>query len=191
MALDRWIALAILIICLIYGYTAFFTMDGSLPPFMRRNPVWPSTFPKILAVLGVVTSLIIVLGLEKPAADPKPQDINYRRLGDYKVGQALLLLNEKEYLRAARNLARKTLSDLSLKGDAGRLTAAYETITSQLPDEEERGALLAALADLKEIYSGKPALAAAVCEGAASPELAAWTLLVSSIQNLDITKTRQ
>lgn len=92
MALDRWIALAILIICLIYGYTAFFTMDGSLPPFMRRNPVWPSTFPKILAVLGVVTSLIIVLGLEKPAADPKPQDINYRRLGDYKVGQALLLL---------------------------------------------------------------------------------------------------
>ena len=105
--------------------------------------------------------------------------------------QALLLLNEKEYLRAARNLARKTLSDLSLKGDAGRLTAAYETITSQLPDEKESGALLAALADLKEIYSGKPALAAAVCEGAASPELAAWTLLVSSIQNLDITKTRQ
>lgn len=92
MALDRWIALAILIICLIYGYTAFFTMDGGLPPFMRRNPVWPSTFPKILAVLGVVTSLIIVLGLEKSAGDPKPQDINYRRLGEYKVGQALLLL---------------------------------------------------------------------------------------------------
>ncbi len=105
--------------------------------------------------------------------------------------QALLLLNEKEYLRAARNLARRTLSDLSLEGDAGRLAAVYETITSQLPDEKERGALLAALADLKKIYSGKPAMAAAVCEGGASPELAAWTLLVSSIQNLDITKTRQ
>ncbi|MGI3183517.1 tripartite tricarboxylate transporter TctB family protein [Nioella aestuarii] len=92
MALDRWIALVILMICLAYGYGAFFTMDASLPPFMQRNPVWPSTFPKVLAVLGSATALIIVLGLEKPAADPKPMDINYRRLGDYKVGQALALL---------------------------------------------------------------------------------------------------
>ncbi len=92
MALDRWIALVILIICLAYGYAAYFTMDASLPPFMQRNPVWPSTFPKVLAVLAIATSLVIVLGLEKPAADPKPLDINYRRLGDYKVGQALLLL---------------------------------------------------------------------------------------------------
>ncbi len=105
--------------------------------------------------------------------------------------QALLLLNEKEYLRAARNLARRTLADASLKADAGRLSAVYETITSQVPDERESGALLAALADLQEIYKGKPAMAAEVCEGPASAELAAWTLLVSSIQNLDITKTRQ
>ena len=92
MALDRWIALVILIICLAYGYTAFFTMDAGLPPFMQRNPVWPSTFPKVLAVMAVLTALVIVLGLEKPAGDPKPLDINYRRLGDYKVGQALGLL---------------------------------------------------------------------------------------------------
>ncbi|WP_071672617.1 tripartite tricarboxylate transporter TctB family protein [Nioella nitratireducens] len=92
MALDRWIAFVILIICLAYGYTAFFTMDASLPPFMQRNPVWPSTFPKALAVMAIVTSLVILLGLEKPPADPKPLDINYRRLGDYKVGQALMLL---------------------------------------------------------------------------------------------------
>jgi putative tricarboxylic transport membrane protein len=25
-------------------------MDQLLPPFMQRNPVWPSTFPKVLAV---------------------------------------------------------------------------------------------------------------------------------------------
>lgn len=92
MALDRWIALIILIICLAYGYTAFFTMDAGLPPFMQRNPVWPSTFPKVLAVMAVVTSLVILLGLEKPAGEPKPLDINYRRLGDYKTGQALALL---------------------------------------------------------------------------------------------------
>jgi len=92
MALDRWIALIILIICLAYGYTAFFTMDAGLPPFMQRNPVWPSTFPKVLAVMAVVTSLVILLGLEKPAGEAKPLDINYRRLGDYKTGQALALL---------------------------------------------------------------------------------------------------
>lgn len=92
MALDRWVALVILLICLAYGYTAFFTMDASLPPFMQRNPVWPSTFPKVLAVMGAVTALVILLGLEKPASEPKAQDINYRRLHDYNLGQALALL---------------------------------------------------------------------------------------------------
>ena len=92
MALDRWIALILLGVCLIYGYTAFFTMDQSLAPFMRRNPIWPSTFPKVLAVLGALAALIILLGLEGPQAKPKEGDIDYRRLGDYKIGQAIALL---------------------------------------------------------------------------------------------------
>ena len=92
MALDRWVALVMLLICLAYGYAAFFTMDDSLAPFMRRNPIWPSTFPKVLAVLGAVTFLIVLLGLEGPQAAPKEGDIDYRRLGDYKVGQAVALL---------------------------------------------------------------------------------------------------
>jgi putative tricarboxylic transport membrane protein len=90
MALDRWIGLVLLGICLIYGYTAWFTMDETLAPFMRRNPIWPSTFPKVLSVLGIVTSLVIVLGLEKGEA--KIGDIDYRRLWEYNLGQALLLL---------------------------------------------------------------------------------------------------
>ncbi|WP_323779346.1 tripartite tricarboxylate transporter TctB family protein [Leisingera sp.] len=92
MALDRWIALIILMICLAYGYTAFFTMDGALPPFMKRNPIWPSTFPKLLSVMAIFTALYVLLGLEKGADEPKPMEINYRRLTDYKLGQALLLL---------------------------------------------------------------------------------------------------
>ena len=90
MALDRWIALVILGICLIYGYTAWFTMDDALAPFMRRNPIWPSTFPKVLSILGIVASMIIVLGLEK--AEQKEHDIDYRRLTEYNLGQAVLLL---------------------------------------------------------------------------------------------------
>ena len=90
MALDRWIALVILGVCLIYGYTAWFTMDDALAPFMRRNPIWPSTFPKVLSILGIVAAMIIVLGLEK--AEQKEHDIDYRRLTEYNLGQAVLLL---------------------------------------------------------------------------------------------------
>ena len=92
MVLDRWIALIILMICLAYGYAAFFTMDSTLPPFMQRNPVWPSTFPKILSVIGALVALSIALGLEKNTGKGKEPDIDYTRLGDYKIGQALFLL---------------------------------------------------------------------------------------------------
>lgn len=90
MALDRWIALILLGICLVYGYTAWFTMDELLAPFMRRNPIWPSTFPKVLSILGIVASLIILFGLEK--GEQKVGDIDYRRLGDYNLWQAIGLL---------------------------------------------------------------------------------------------------
>ncbi|MFT4726552.1 MAG: putative tricarboxylic transport membrane protein [Granulosicoccus sp.] len=90
MALDRWIALILLGICLIYGYTAWFTMDAGLAPFMQRNPIWPSTFPKILSLMGIVASTIILLGIEK--GESAIGEIDYRRLGDYYLGQAVLLL---------------------------------------------------------------------------------------------------
>ncbi|MBB5514500.1 putative tricarboxylic transport membrane protein [Rubricella aquisinus] len=94
MALDRWLALIFIAFCCAYGYLAFFTMDQLLPPFMQRNPVWPSTFPKILSVLGVVVGLIVVLGLEKPTeqGEPSATDINLSRLHEYKLGQAVMLL---------------------------------------------------------------------------------------------------
>jgi putative tricarboxylic transport membrane protein len=90
MALDRWIALVLLSICLLYGYVAWFTMDANLAPFMQRKPVWPSSFPKILSILGTVLSLIILLGLEK--GEQVIGEIDHRRLTDYKLGQAVLML---------------------------------------------------------------------------------------------------
>lgn len=90
MALDRWIALVLLGVCLAYGYAAWFTMDANLAPFMRRNPIWPSTFPKALSVLAIITTLIVLLGFEKSEA--KEAEIDYRRLADYHLVQALVLL---------------------------------------------------------------------------------------------------
>ena len=92
MALDRWIALVLLLVCLVYGYAAFFTMDADLPPFMKHNPIWPSTFPKILAVLGAAVALSILLNVEKSNHTADVADINYRKLTEYKLGQALFLL---------------------------------------------------------------------------------------------------
>ncbi|WP_417524655.1 tripartite tricarboxylate transporter TctB family protein [Marinovum sp.] len=92
MALDRWIAFIILCVALAYAYAAFFTMDQLLPPFMQRNPIWPSTFPKVLSVLAILTSLVILFGLEKAAESDAEPEIDYRRLGDYHLWQAIALL---------------------------------------------------------------------------------------------------
>jgi putative tricarboxylic transport membrane protein len=93
MALDRWIALIFILFCCTYGYVAFFQMDALLRPFELRNPIWPSTFPKILSVTGIALGLIILLGLEKSEEKvPGEGDIDIRRLGDYHLGQAALLL---------------------------------------------------------------------------------------------------
>lgn len=92
MALDRWIAFFILLICLAYGYAAFFTMDGLLPPIMQRSPIWPSSFPKVLSIGAILMCLAILLNLEKVPAKEDTGDINLKRLGEYKVGQAIILL---------------------------------------------------------------------------------------------------
>ena len=90
MALDRWVALVLLGICLTYGYTAWFMMDGALPPIMKRLAVWPSSFPKVLSIAGIILSLIVLLGIE--TGEEKVGDIDYRRLHEYKLSQALALL---------------------------------------------------------------------------------------------------
>ncbi len=109
--------------------------------------------------------------------------------------QALLLLNESEYLKAARSLAQRVLAgDLE---PAQRLELAYETVTSRPPDERERAVLLQLVADLERHYRETPALADGLCSGVSSiaadekTRLAAWTVLVNTLYNLDITKTRQ
>ncbi len=92
MALDRWIAFIILLICLAYGYTAYFAMDDLLPPILKRSPVWPSSFPKVLSVGAIALALIIVLGLEKAPEKDKTGEITLSNLKQYNYGQALILI---------------------------------------------------------------------------------------------------
>ena len=92
MQLDRWIAFVILCISLIYGYSAFFVMDELLAPFLKRNPIWPSTFPKILSVLAVVTSFIILLKIERPVEGNSSSDVDLGEFKNYKIKEAITLL---------------------------------------------------------------------------------------------------
>jgi len=94
MTLDRWIALAFVALCCVYGYAAFFTMDDVLPPILKRNPIWPSTFPKILTVLGIIVGLIVLFTPkpEESGGPVKDGTIDISRLDEYKIGQAGALL---------------------------------------------------------------------------------------------------
>ncbi len=65
-------------------------MGAALASFMRRAPIWPSTFPKLLSVIGILASLIFLSGVEKTAT--ALGDIDCRRLHEYKIGQAGILL---------------------------------------------------------------------------------------------------
>lgn len=91
MALDRWLALLICVLCCIYGYVAWFTMDENLPRILLRNPVWPSTFPKVLSIAAALTALWIVV-MQKPMPTPKEDDIDYRKFFSYRLGQAGLFI---------------------------------------------------------------------------------------------------
>ncbi len=78
--------------------------------------------------------------------------------------QALLLMNEPEYLKAARHLAHETIADRSLS-PADRLAVLYETITSRLPDAGETEAFLKMVDDLETIYRDNSNLADQLCDG--------------------------
>jgi hypothetical protein len=102
--------------------------------------------------------------------------------------QALLLLNESEYLRAAVSLAASVLAG-EASSDAERLEEVYERITAHVPDEDEQATLLSLVHDLRASYQAEGGLTDALADG--DPELAAWTLVANAVYNLDVTKTRQ
>ena len=91
MALDRWIALIIALVFLIYVHTAFFGMDDLLPPILKRNPIWPSTFPKILSIVGVLAAITVLLNFEK-SAKQVGDDMDISKWREYRLFDAVALI---------------------------------------------------------------------------------------------------
>lgn len=92
MTLDRSIALLFLLFCAVYGYHAWFGMDQLLPPILKRAPVWPSSFPKILSIVGAICAIAVLVTSSPPSENEKSSDIELHRLWEYNVGQAALLI---------------------------------------------------------------------------------------------------
>lgn len=112
--------------------------------------------------------------------------------------QALLLMNEPEYFRAAVAAAQKLLEKES-SSDQDRIRSSYESITSLVPDSRASESLQQALDAFRQLYTQDVEAASKLIsqyggDGVGSDqtvELASWTMLTHSIINLDIVKTRQ
>ena len=93
MTLERAIAGIFILLCLIYGYTAFVSMEANLLPFEKNMTFLPNTLPKWLSVLGVISGLVVVIQSGPKSGPPiDSSEIDYRNMRQYKLGQALLLL---------------------------------------------------------------------------------------------------
>ena len=93
MTLERAIAGIFVVVCLAYGYTAFVVMEAGLLPFERNMTFLPNVLPKWLSVIGALVGLAVLVQ-SGPGADGKAESdgIDVRRLRQYKLGQAVLLL---------------------------------------------------------------------------------------------------
>jgi hypothetical protein len=112
--------------------------------------------------------------------------------------QALVLLNDPEFVEAARAFAARTLV-YGGADDAAKAAWAFTRATSRVPKPEEARILLDLLVKQRAEYAANPASATRLLAvgdtpnpaGANAAELAAWTNVCRAILNLHETITRQ
>lgn len=112
--------------------------------------------------------------------------------------QALVTLNDPQFVEASRALAEKLLGT-SYPDDRDRLSAGFLKVTSRPPNASELGTLESALKRERQRYQSGEASALellAIGEVAPTPvasahELAAWTQIASTLFNLSEALTRR
>lgn len=111
--------------------------------------------------------------------------------------QALQLLNDVQHVEAARGLAQRLLSEAP-SDVVSRVNLLFKTVLSRSPTDSERELLVAQVAKHIERYQANPQDAQQLTQlGETKPpstfavqELAAYTLLASTILNMDETLNR-
>ena len=112
--------------------------------------------------------------------------------------QALVLMNDVQYLEAARVWARNLLNDSATLDDTARITRLWRMATSRQPSAEELGELQAYLQTMRSTWERDPQQAEellSVGELERDMELeagehAAWMMLCHLILNLDEVVTK-
>ena len=108
--------------------------------------------------------------------------------------QALVLLNDPQYLKAAGSLARRMIAD---GGDttASRISHAFRLATARKPNPNELDILTAAFEREKARFASDPVATKDLLQESENtgndPELAAFTMIASTILNLNETITKQ
>jgi hypothetical protein len=106
--------------------------------------------------------------------------------------QALLLLNETQFVEAARVLAQRVLREAG-EGPEARARHLFRLVTTRAPDAAELTELLAAYRDHRAAFARDPQAARRLIDvGETKPdsaldttELAAWTMIANVVLNLD------
>jgi hypothetical protein len=110
--------------------------------------------------------------------------------------QALLLMNEQEYFKAAKACAIQVRKDTGGDEEKG-LHRLYEKVTSQEADAERMHLLQGGLKEFRDMYANDQALVDALAPelkdtpAAERVEVAAWTMMAHSLFNLELTKVRR
>ncbi len=93
MTLEKSIALLFLVLCIVYGYTAFVTMEDSLLPFELNMSFLPNTMPKVLSVTGAIVALVIIIGPSAAGGSGSGTGgLKYAQLEPFHIAQALGIL---------------------------------------------------------------------------------------------------
>ncbi len=107
--------------------------------------------------------------------------------------QALLLMNEQEYFKAAKACAALTLEEVENDPVRG-LNRLYEKVTSHRPDPQRLQLMQETLNEFRDLYSSDKLLTEALTPELADSsfdqrvELAAWTMMTHSLLNLELAK---
>jgi hypothetical protein len=113
--------------------------------------------------------------------------------------QALVLLNDPTYIEAARAIAEQVMQDKNAKSDKRRAARAFELVTLREATNDELRFLTGLAKQQRTYFRGQSAEAEALLKNGESAydktlppaELATWTLVASTILNLDETASKE
>jgi hypothetical protein len=111
--------------------------------------------------------------------------------------QALMLMNDPQYVEAARVFAERVMKEGG-QTEKEKLIYAFELATARQPDEEESEVLLSTFRTHLEEFNANQEAAESLIqigelpadEGLVPAELAAWTMLTNLLLNLDEVLTK-